>query len=158
MLPALGEYDAPYGHGEVIFDDVRVPKDHIIVGPGAGFKIAQGRLGPGRIHHCMRAIGAAERRSICLSSAVHPYCVWATFIKVGWQYRTSRNLRVAIDQARLLTLHAAWQIDKMGAMKAIKRFHQLNWSRRKSCNVWWMKPCNCMVVPRCVMIRLYPIC
>ncbi|MAF75068.1 MAG: acyl-CoA dehydrogenase [Idiomarinaceae bacterium] len=121
MLPALGEYDAPYGHGEVIFDDVRVPKDHIIVGPGAGFKIAQGRLGPGRIHHCMRAIGAAERTlDMFIERGTSRIAFGQPLLKLGGNTERLADLRVAIDQARLLTLHAAWQIDKMGAMKAIK--------------------------------------
>ncbi len=121
MLPALGEYDAPYGHGEVVFDDVRVPKDHIIVGPGAGFKIAQGRLGPGRIHHCMRAIGAAERAlDMFIERGTSRIAFGQPLLKLGGNTERLADLRVAIDQARLLTLHAAWQIDKVGAMQAIK--------------------------------------
>jgi alkylation response protein AidB-like acyl-CoA dehydrogenase len=121
MLPALGEYDAPYGHGEVVFDDVRVPKDHIIVGPGAGFKIAQGRLGPGRIHHCMRAIGAAERTlDMFIERGTSRIAFGQPLLKLGGNTERLADLRVAIDQARLLTLHAAWQIDKVGAMQAIK--------------------------------------
>lgn len=121
MLPALGEYDAPYGHGEVVFDNVRVPKENIIVGPGAGFKIAQGRLGPGRIHHCMRAIGAAERAlELFIERGTSRIAFGEPLLKLGGNTERLADLRVAIDQARLLTLHAAWQIDNVGAMKAIK--------------------------------------
>lgn len=121
MLPALGEYDAPYGHGEVVFDNVRVPKENIIVGPGAGFKIAQGRLGPGRIHHCMRAIGAAERAlELFIERGVSRIAFGQPLLKLGGNTERLADLRVAIDQARLMTLHAAWKIDEVGARKAIK--------------------------------------
>lgn len=121
MLPALGEYDAPYGHGEVVFDQVRVPKDNIIVGPGAGFKIAQGRLGPGRIHHCMRALGAAERAlQLFIERGVSRIAFGQPLLKLGGNTERLADLRVAIDQARLMTLYAAWQIDNIGALKAIK--------------------------------------
>ena len=121
MLPALGEYDGPYGHGEVIFDDVRVPKDHIIVGPGAGFKIAQGRLGPGRIHHCMRAIGAAERTlDMFIERGTSRIAFGQPLLKLGGNTERLADLRVAIDQARLLTLHAAWRMDTVGSKEARK--------------------------------------
>ena len=121
MLPALGEYDAPYGHGEVIFDNVRVPKENIIVGPGAGFKIAQGRLGPGRIHHCMRAIGAAERAlELFIERGATRIAFGQPLLKLGGNTERLADMRVAIEQARLMTLYAAWQIDNIGALKAIK--------------------------------------
>ncbi|MGM0481853.1 MAG: acyl-CoA dehydrogenase family protein [Pseudomonadota bacterium] len=120
MLPALGEYDAPYGHGEVVFDNVRVPKENIIVGPGAGFKIAQGRLGPGRIHHCMRAIGAAERAlDLFIDRGLSRIAFGQPLLKLGGNTERLADMRVAIDQARLMTLYAAWQIDAVGARKAI---------------------------------------
>jgi acyl-CoA dehydrogenase len=98
MLSVFGYDDAPHGHGDVTFDDVRVPVENLVAGEGRGFEIAQGRLGPGRIHHCMRLIGQAERALELMIARA--------------------KSRVEIDQARLLVLHAAHRIDTVGARTA----------------------------------------
>ncbi|MEM9101742.1 MAG: acyl-CoA dehydrogenase family protein [Pseudomonadota bacterium] len=120
MLTAFGEVDAPYGHGEVIFNQVRLPKDHLIAGLGQGFAIAQGRLGPGRIHHCMRAIGAAERcLELMIQRGMQRIAFGKPIIQLGGNQERIAQARMAIDQARLLTLHAAWKIDKLGVKQAM---------------------------------------
>ena len=120
MLSTFGEYDPPYGHGQVRFDNVRVPRDNMILGPGQGFAIAQGRLGPGRIHHCMRAIGAAERAlELMIKRAMAREAFGQPLIKLGGNVDIIANARLAIDQARLLTLLAAWKIDTMGVKSAM---------------------------------------
>jgi acyl-CoA dehydrogenase len=120
MLPVFGEYDAPFGHGEVHFEDVRVPVTNLIGGPGKGFEIAQGRLGPGRIHHCMRCIGAAEA---ALELMVHRGMSRTAFGKplmnLGGNRERVAEARIAIDQARLLTLYAAWKLDREGPLGAM---------------------------------------
>ncbi|HEX7705330.1 MAG TPA: acyl-CoA dehydrogenase family protein [Thermoanaerobaculia bacterium] len=116
MVTAFGEYDEPYGHGEVSFNDVRVPKSNLIAGLGRGFEIAQGRLGPGRIHHCMRAIGAAEEAlKLMITRGLSRTAFGRPLIELGGNRERVAALRIAIDQARLLTLYAAWRIDKVGA-------------------------------------------
>ena len=120
MLPVFGHLGEPHGHAEIVYDDVRLPKDHVIAGPGRGFEIAQGRLGPGRIHHCMRAIGASERalERLC-QRAVHRVAFGKPLANLGGNRDIIANCRMAIDQARLLTLHAAWQLDRHGTFGAL---------------------------------------
>jgi acyl-CoA dehydrogenase len=120
MLPVFGEYDAPHGHGEVWFENVRLPKSAFIVGPGKGFEIAQGRLGPGRIHHCMRAIGAAERGlQLLIERGLTRHAFGKPILNLGGNRERVADLRAAIDQARLLTLYAAWKLDQVGALGAL---------------------------------------
>lgn len=120
MLQVFGDFDAPHGHGEVEFNNVRVPVDNIIGGPGMGFEIAQGRLGPGRIHHCMRCIGAAEKS---LELAVHRGMSRTGFgkpiLQLGGNMERIADARVKIDQARLLTLYAAQKMDEKGIKAAL---------------------------------------
>ncbi|HEX7045710.1 MAG TPA: acyl-CoA dehydrogenase family protein [Burkholderiales bacterium] len=120
MLPVFGEYDEPHGHGEVHFTDVRVPRDHIIAGPGMGFEIAQGRLGPGRIHHCMRCLGAAERAlELLIDRGMQRIAFGKPLLHLGGNRERVAEARIAIDQARLLTLYAAWKIDQVGPLAAM---------------------------------------
>ena len=120
MLPVYGDYDAPHGHGEVHFQNVRVPLANIIAGPGMGFEIAQGRLGPGRIHHCMRCIGAAEQAlELMIDRGMKRTAFGKPLLNLGGNRERVAEARIAIDQARLLTLYAAWKLDALGALGAM---------------------------------------
>ena len=120
MLTAFGDYDAPFGHGEMEFVNVRVPKSNVIHGLGKGFAIAQGRLGPGRIHHCMRAIGAAERAlELMIKRGNSRVAFGKPLLRLGGNLERVAKARIAIDQARLLTLNAAWKIDTVGVKHAM---------------------------------------
>jgi len=126
MLNAMGYHDAPLGHGEVSFSNVRLPASAIIAGPGKGFEIAQGRLGPGRIHHCMRLIGLAE---MALERACHRALEREAFgrplAKLGGNAERIAQARIAIEQARLLVLKAAWSLDHRGIARSMSEVSQI---------------------------------
>jgi acyl-CoA dehydrogenase len=120
MLTVFGDYDAPYGHGQVRFDDVRLPIESFIAGPGRGFEIAQGRLGPGRIHHCMRCIGSAERAlQLMCERATTRVAFGRPLTKLGGNRDIIANARIDIEMARLLTLKTAAIIDRDGVFAAM---------------------------------------
>jgi acyl-CoA dehydrogenase len=111
--------DAPHGHMHQKFDNVRVPKENIILGAGRGFEISQGRLGPGRIHHCMRAIGAAEKAlQLLCERAVSRTAFGKPLARLGGNIDIIANARMDIEQARLLTLTTAWMMDNVDPKEA----------------------------------------
>jgi acyl-CoA dehydrogenase len=126
MIPVFGSYDPPFGHGEVSFTDVRVPLDHIVGGPGRGFEIAQGRLGPGRIHHCMRTLGAAERAlDLMCRRALQRVAFGKPLAELGGNVDVIADARIKLEQARLLTLKAAWMLDEVGTRGARSEISQI---------------------------------
>jgi alkylation response protein AidB-like acyl-CoA dehydrogenase len=126
MVPVFGHLDEPHGHAEIVSNEVRLPRSSIIAGPGRGFEIAQGRLGPGRIHHCMRAIGASERAfDLLCKRAVSRVAFGKPLANLGGNRDIIANCRMAIDQARLLTLKAAWLLDTQGLFGAVSAVSQI---------------------------------
>jgi acyl-CoA dehydrogenase len=126
MQTVFGYDDAPHGHGHVRFSDVRVPKENILLGSGRGFEIAQGRLGPGRIHHCMRSIGVAERAlELLCRRAVSREAFGRPIAELGGNYDKIADARINIEMARLLTLKAAFMMDKVGNKVARSEIAQI---------------------------------
>ena len=115
MLTALGQYDEPLGHGQVMLDAVHLPASSVLLGPGRAFEIAQGRLGPGRVHHCMRLIGLAEKvLELACERSTRRVAFGKPIANLGGNRERLAKARIAINQSRLHVLHAAWKLDTVG--------------------------------------------
>jgi acyl-CoA dehydrogenase len=126
MLSTMGIYDEPLGHGEVSFTDVRVPLGNVLSGPGEAFAIAQGRLGPGRVHHCMRLIGLAELAlELACRRGLERTAFGKPLASLGGNRERIADARIAIDSARLLVLNAAWKLDVGGPLNALSEVSQI---------------------------------
>ena len=126
MMHVFGYDDAPHGHAHIKFNNVKVPYENIILGEGRGFEIAQGRLGPGRIHHCMRSIGAAEVAfELMCKRAMARTAFGKELARLGGNFDVIADSRMEINQARLLTLNAAWKMDKYGNKVAASDIAQI---------------------------------
>jgi len=125
-LPVFGYDDAPNGTGELLFHDVRVPAANLLLGEGRGFEIAQGRLGPGRVHHCMRAIGQSERalEALC-RRALSREAFGKPLAQLGANYDIIAESRMKIEMARLLCLKAAYMMDTAGHREAAPWISQI---------------------------------
>ncbi len=125
-MHVFGHDDAPHGHMHIRFDDVRVPAEDLVLGCGRGFEVAQGRLGPGRIHHCMRAIGQAEKAlELMCRRALVRHAFGKPLAALGANQDIIANARMEIEQARLLCLKAAYMMDTVGVRDAQPWIHQI---------------------------------
>lgn len=126
LLSTMNVYDEPVGHGEVSFTEARVPKENILLGEGRAFEIAQGRLGPGRVHHCMRLIGQAELAlELAIKRGLSRSAFGKPLVNLGGNRERIADARIAIDQARLLVLNAAWKLDVGGPLNALSEVSQI---------------------------------
>ena len=118
-MHVFGQDDAPHGHMHLRFTDMRIPAKNVVLGEGRGFEVAQGRLGPGRIHHCMRSIGLAEKAlELLCRRGLHREAFGKPLVELGANYDIIANARMEIEQARLLCLKAAWMMDTQGTRAA----------------------------------------
>lgn len=126
MLDTMGFFDEPFGHGEVSFTDVRVPLSNVIAGPGRAFEIAQGRLGPGRVHHAMRLVGLAERAlHLACERGLSRVAFGKPLVNLGGNRERIAEARIAINSLRLLIMHAAWKLDTEGPAGSISEVSQI---------------------------------
>ncbi|MEI2777290.1 MAG: acyl-CoA dehydrogenase family protein [Tetrasphaera sp.] len=126
MLSTMGVYDEPLGHGEVSLTNVRLPVENILAGPGRAFEIAQGRLGPGRVHHCMRLIGLCEKViELALERSTSRVAFGRPIVQLGGNRERLAKARIAVNQARLHVLYAAWRLDTVGPVEAFSEISEI---------------------------------
>jgi acyl-CoA dehydrogenase len=125
-MQVFGHDDAPHGHMHIRFTEVRVPAENLLLGEGRGFEIAQGRLGPGRIHHCMRSVGQAEAAlELLCQRSLQKEAFGERLVRLGANYDIIAEARIEIEQARLLCLKAAWMMDQGDARAAAPWISQI---------------------------------